>query len=280
MGKIKSAPFSFVRFEHPADNDHSLDIPYSLPAIGNHNLAFQFIVDVNREIVDAIKLAIARTDGTVKEIFDPVINATPLNYKYSLAGIEYPFNLTGISVNGVGKAYTDPIEGIAVDAEKFAEILYNDFGIELQEDFFVLSEDVPVIITGNRAGNEIAFPYLSSSKWYQGRIAVSGLAMMETECFSYALLDAGTDEVLGYSNPFQPIIEEEDQAYTSMVTYSCYESALSFIYPGDNIIRLPFYLLKPQFPKKSTVYQQSSGRSKVLSASITKDYELITEHMP
>jgi hypothetical protein len=47
-----------------------------------------------------------------------------------------------------------------------------------------------------------------------------------------------------------------------------------------NRIRLPLYLLKPQFPEEKTVYSKSNGETVTLSASVKKTYALKTDWMP
>src|SRR5690349_2732885 len=108
---IKSAKFSFVRFEHPLDNDYSLDIPYTLPVFENHNIAFQFIVESDRPISSAIKLGITDKNGSFISAFSPDINAVVKSYRYLLNGLSgySSFFLTSIAVGATTITYNSTV---------------------------------------------------------------------------------------------------------------------------------------------------------------------------
>lgn len=266
---IKSAPFSFVRFEHPSANDYSLDIPFSLPVFDKHNTAFHFLVTDDRPVDLAIRLGLADTAGTFFSSFG--IAATILSYRYKLTVFLTPPSifLNSITWNGVTTPYIE-----AVTRAQLVRILEEDYGVEIVGDVFYLSEALTISIDATNLGFplEAPVPYF----WAEGYAAVSGVTVEGIDCFTYALLD-DDDTVLAYSNNFKPVTEEH---YTSLFTYSCKESAFGFTYPGANVIRLPVYLLKPDWPTKRVVNRQSTGRTQLLSATVEKQYAIETEHMP
>jgi hypothetical protein len=270
---IKSAPFSFIRFEHPTDNDYSLDQPYTLPAYGAHDVAFQFIVDDDRSTAAGIKLGTADAAGGSINPFASA-NATILSYRYRLAGyLSYTsFQLTNLNIGGTSKSYG----GVTVTRSQFEQILFDDFGVEMIDDYFVRDLYISVIISATFTGSPVTFNGTTPPVWHQGFVSVSGEALPAGDSYTYALLNSD-NSLLGYSNEFVIV---DDPEYTSIVTYSCNEDGFGFVYGNSNKVRLPFYLLRPQHLKKRTVLRQSDGVSKVLSALLEKEYELTTEQMP
>lgn len=264
---IRSAKFSFVRFEHPEDNDYSLDIPFSLPAFDQHKVAFQFVVDNDRDIAQDIKLGIADENGIL--ITDLAINASIVAYRYKLAisGISSPFLLNSITVDSITISY-----GFSCTRNMFRQIILDDFGIEMSGDYFVLSDSVSVSAS-------IGLSTLTATKyWHQGFVSVSDV-VIDQDCFTYALLHTD-NSVLAYSNCFKVTDEEE---FTSLCTYYCNEDAFDFFYEDStkaNVIRLPFHLTQPQFPKSRTVDRKSDGSKRVLSSFVEKEYQIQTEQMP
>jgi hypothetical protein len=272
---IRSAKFSFVRFEHPTDNDFSYDIPYTLPVFQEHNLAFQFVVDDDRAITDDIKLGIADTAGVLVSAFPGPVNAVIKSYRYRLAGLTTSsvFDLDSISVGATTITYS-----LAdVTYQQLTDLLYDDFGIDLIDDYFVLETNPAVEIIATVLAFPTSFSGVTPSFWHQGYVAISGEPVTQNACFTYALLNAD-DTVLGYSNEFMPVDEE---AFTSVLTYQSDESNFEFVYDDSpNIIRLPFYLKQPQFPKVRTVDRKSQGAKKLLAALVEKEYLIDTEQMP
>jgi hypothetical protein len=272
---IRSAKFSFVRFEHPADNDFSYDIPYTLPVFQEHNLAFQFVVDDDRDIDDDIKLGIADTAGVFISAFAGPVLADIKSYRYKLTGLlgYTSFDLDSISVGATTITYSL----LGVTPAQLADILYDDFGIELTDDYFVLESNAAVEIIATVLAFPTSFSGVTPNFWHQGYVSVTGVALASTDCFTYALLNAD-DTVLAYSNQFMPVDEE---AFTSLLTYGSEESNFEFVY-GDvsNIIRIPICLKQPQFPKVRTVDRKSQGTKKLLSALVEKEYLIETEQMP
>jgi hypothetical protein len=273
---IKSAKFSFVRFEHPEDNDYSLDIPYSLPAFDQHKIAFQFIVDDDRAISAPIKLGIADDSGSLLSVIAGPVYAAIVAYRYRFTGLNTysNFTLTSIVVDTVTKTYSS----VTVTPETFAQVLFDDFGIDLVDDYIVLDSNVTVTISATYAASPTTFNGTITPVWHQGFIAVSGVTI-DDDCFTYALLN-NDNSVIGYSNRFKLVDEE---AFTSLVTYYCNEDGFEFFYPAAtkaNIVRLPFYLNQPQYPKSRTVDRKSDGSKRVLSSFVEKEYLIQTEQMP
>lgn len=272
---IKSAKFSFVRFEHPADNDYSLDIPYSLPAFDKHKVAFQFVVEDERFIADNIKLGIADEGGALISAFAGPINASIVAYKYKLEFLsgQTTFQLGLVTVDGDSIDYG----GLTVTPASFRQIMFDDWAIAIDGDYFVLNENVSISINATAPGPEILFSTIPVF-WHQGFISVADVDI-DQDCFTYALLHTD-DSVLAYSNIFRLTDEEE---FTSLCTYYCNEDGFEFYYPDStkaNIIRVPFHLTQPQFPKTRTVDRKSDGSKRVLSAFVEKEYQVQTEQMP
>lgn len=271
---IKSAPFSFVRFEHPADNDYSLDIPYSLPAFDKHNIAFQFIVDDDRDTAQSIKLGVADIFGTVATVTGSTASIVAFRYKISGLNSYSTFTLNSIQVDAVTKTYG----GATVTPDLFRQIMFDDFGIGMTGEYFVLNDSVTVTIGAEIAGG-IAILDTINTYWHQGFVTLTNADIVEGECFSYALLNAD-DTVLGYSNAFKV---EEEEAFTSVASYYGSEDAFNFYYPDStkqNIIRLPIFLQLPQNPKTRNIDVKSDGTKKVLSSFVEKEYQVETEQMP
>ena len=122
---IKSSPFSFVRFEHPTDKDYSLDIPYTLPAFENHEVAFQFGVTIDRPAGQDIEVGIGDSSGALIAVFGPVIVATPVAFRYELTNLltYATFWFNQISIDG-----DVTIIGQTVTYEAFQQILF-DLGL-------------------------------------------------------------------------------------------------------------------------------------------------------
>jgi hypothetical protein len=272
---IKSAKFSFVRFEHPDDSDYSLDIPYALPAFGQHKVAFQFVVADDRAVSAPISLGLADKDGAFLSAFTGPVYASIMAYRYRFTGLNSyaTFQLTSIVVDTVVKTYS-----ATVTKSVFAQILFDDFGIDLVDDYIVLESNVLVTIGATYAGSPTTFNGAITPVWHQGFIAVSGVDIVQ-DCFTYALLHSD-NSVLGYSNLFK---KADEEAFTAVCTYYCNEDGFEFFYPAvnkANIIRLPFLLNQPQFPKSRTVDRKSDGTKRVLSSFVEKEYLIQTEQMP
>jgi hypothetical protein len=273
---IKSAKFSFVRFEHPEDNDYSLDIPYSLPAFDQHNVAFQFVVDNDRSTEQAIKLGIADEGGSFISAFAGPVNAEIVAYRYKIEDLstQTTFSLSYINVDGELISYG----GMTVTPALFRQIMFDDFGIEVNGDYFVLSDNVTVII--NASIGMVALFGTLPVYWHQGFVTVSGVDIdSDQDCFTYALLEVD-NSVLGYSNHFK-VVEEE--AFTSVMTYYCNEDGFEFFYVDStkaNIVRLWMHLTQPQFPKTRNVDRKSDGTKRVLSSYVEKEYQIETEQTP
>jgi hypothetical protein len=97
-------------------------------------------------------------------------------------------------------------------------------------------------------------------------------------CFRIALLSED-DTVLEVSSVSFALT---DSRYTSQVVYLNDEDGFDFSYCSTgfvNRVRLPLYLRSPQFPQTQTVYDKRNGRRKLLSASISKVWELETDYL-
>lgn len=94
-------------------------------------------------------------------------------------------------------------------------------------------------------------------------------------CFRIHFELDGTDY---YSNCF---FYNPDEAFTTVVSYSCDENAYGFNYCEgcQNRVRLPFHLMKPQLTDDETVYVRSDGSRQVLKSITSQSWEGETEHL-
>lgn len=100
--------------------------------------------------------------------------------------------------------------------------------------------------------------------------------LTENSCFKFGLSKVG-QQVEVYSNVFKysPRVQ-----HTVLLEYRCEEElSLGFAYPDGmfNRVRFPCRIFKPQPKEESNIYVKRNGQRKVLSASFTKEFELVTE---
>jgi hypothetical protein len=70
--------------------------------------------------------------------------------------------------------------------------------------------------------------------------------------------------------------------YISNINYLCDDDSFDFAYCETKFVNrvcLPVYLKEAQFPQKQTVYDRRDGRRKLLSASISKEWEMETDYL-
>ncbi len=125
-------------------------------------------------------------------------------------------------------------------------------------------------------------------------------AMADGDCFSLCLYKVtwtggGTMPnlctptpglVITYVNCSNCFTKQEDDCFTSLISYRSNEDSMGFLYTGNsnltsfrNKIRLPMFLSQPQFPKKEEVYVKSDGTRVRLSAQLGKEYKAETDYM-
>jgi microcystin-dependent protein len=100
--------------------------------------------------------------------------------------------------------------------------------------------------------------------------------LTEGNCFKFGICNVG-EQPATYSNLFKysPSVE-----HTVLLEYRCDEEiALGFYYPNGmfNRIRLPCRIYKPQHKEENNIYIKRNGQRKVLSASLTKEFEFETD---
>ncbi len=275
---IKSVPFSFVRFDTPVGGT-SLDIPYSLPAFTNHDVAFQFKVENDKPIADTFALGVGDATGGSSVALSPTVLATFASYRVRITGLS-PFPTLYLRSIQVG-AQTVTYDNVLITLQDLKDAFYDDFGVEINGDAFILETNALVVATGGATelGADTTF-FTFTKYWNTGYFNVSGIAIDPAlKCFTYCILENGTGTFVAASNVFKVVTEED---FTSFVTYKAANSCLEFIYSHDeeNRIRLPFYLRQPQFPGTRVVHKKSNGVSQLLSATVEKEYVLETELMP
>lgn len=77
-----------------------------------------------------------------------------------------------------------------------------------------------------------------------------------------------------------------DKCFTTVVKYANLTDVFGFPYSNYrfgsdyNIIRLPMWLSKPQYPKTGEYYERSDGTKQTLFARFNRQYEVICDDMP
>lgn len=98
------------------------------------------------------------------------------------------------------------------------------------------------------------------------------------ECFNLKLV---TPDETYFSNCFKRICED---GYLTILEYWNDEDYAEFNYCNipdiRNRARLPFYLQQPQLVEDKAVYRRSDGVIKQTRSSITKEYSVVTDHLP
>ncbi len=111
---------------------------------------------------------------------------------------------------------------------------------------------------------------------FSGSLVLTGI----TDCFDLHLFlnIPGSDGAVEYVSNLFSITT--DQKYTSLITFYSDENSNGFYYCCDqtNKIRLPLYLLQPQWIDDEEVYLKSNGERKVLYSVTSKTYDCITDY--
>lgn len=85
-------------------------------------------------------------------------------------------------------------------------------------------------------------------------------------------------ECLGTTNCFTKV---SDLCHTTKIKYQFNEDAMGFYgEPSTNIVRLPMYLSRPQYPGEETGYQTSEGKWLKLAERVNKEWQLETAWLP
>lgn len=84
------------------------------------------------------------------------------------------------------------------------------------------------------------------------------------------------------SNCFSKV---DDKCFTTLVRYKNNETAFGFPYTDigssfANLVRLPMWLSKPQYPKTGEYYERSDGTKVTLFARFNRQYEVVCDDMP
>lgn len=109
----------------------------------------------------------------------------------------------------------------------------------------------------------------------------TGINVAKTQCFKLAILvGEEPDRQIAYSNIFKRVTTQD---FVTHVTYSCNEDAYGFKYPQDemfNALYLPIYTRFPKYQDTRKVYIKSNKKYKVLSSTIEKEWEVVTDYLP
>jgi hypothetical protein len=96
-------------------------------------------------------------------------------------------------------------------------------------------------------------------------------------CFRIALCNNNTK--LAVSSTVFTVVNSR---YISNINYLCEDDSFDFAYCDTKFINrvcLPLYLKNPQFPQKQTVYEKRNGQRRLLSAAISKEWEIETDYL-
>jgi hypothetical protein len=96
-------------------------------------------------------------------------------------------------------------------------------------------------------------------------------------CFRVALFNGNTELAVSST-----VFTVANSRYISNINYLCEDDNFDFVYCDTKFINricLPVYLKEPQFPQKQTVYEKRNGQRKLLSASISKEWEIETDYL-
>lgn len=101
-------------------------------------------------------------------------------------------------------------------------------------------------------------------------------------CFRYCVLyyeGEGATTNLACSQLF---VRDDDDCYRMTVKYYGDDSQFDFVYSAGNynLIRLPAYLRKPNFPIEEKIYKKSDGTYRRQFATVEKEWEAVTDYYP
>lgn len=265
---ILSARHSFVNF-----NGEITD--FVVPAYNSLAVAFQFLVDIDDEIpvTDVIMVKIASESNSIIYAHTSLY-AKDICYWGRITGIDWDndFPIT------IDTAQPIP-EGVYSKEELFETIRLNLSLNAYDKDFLQCCDAIDRVIESSAGTININFykalQQVEIAENANTLFSAAGVAL--DACFRYALIHSSGNN---YSNLFKRV---PSTSYLTKVIYSGNEDQYGFYYPGDTVfnqVLLPLYLRFPKFPENRKVYKKSSGQFKVLSASIEKEWEMITENMP
>ncbi|GEO08759.1 hypothetical protein [Segetibacter aerophilus] len=269
---ITSPKHSFVNF-----NGGLTD--FVIPAYKSVGVAFQFMIDAASlvPIDDAVTVQIAdRYNGFLYSHASLV--ATNLCAWGKLTGL--------VDADFPGNVLIGPMAGSYPTKQSLFDKINQQFDVGMSEYVFPYCcvNALPFISFTFRNVNNVNKG--ASVTYYKGLMQVTITENANslftaipslTECFKYAVVH-GSDKV--YSNLFR---KETNNSYLTKITYSNNEDFAGFGYPNGtaiNSVWLPAYLYEPKYPETRKVYRRSDGSYKVQSASIEKEWEMVTDYMP
>ena len=98
------------------------------------------------------------------------------------------------------------------------------------------------------------------------------------DCFKMILMSGGA----AISGPGNTFVKVDNDGYSSRIEYRSREDNFGFTYFPRffiNSVRLPFYLKEPRFAQSRNVYGMKSGRQKILTASMTGEFDMETDYI-
>jgi len=167
---------------------------------------------------------------------------------------------------------------------EFIQIMEDDFGVSLVDkvDYLLLKEccitefeivykdDSDTTLTVE-IGRFYDLLYSGGDVGMDGKVAID-------ECYRYCITDADNN-VIACSNLFKRAAED---CFLSVIRFNNNEDAFGFQYVQGiyQVITLPFFVSKPQYPTTKKVYKRSNRYIQTLAASVEKEWPFKTDWMP
>lgn len=272
---IHSPIHSFVDFEGRLET-------FNLPVVDMYTPAFQLLFEAGTvDWNDVLKLQLVSADkSTVLADLDPAIGVINNTCSWcTIAGIppffgNHPLIVMENNVIPAGSYATKDdlinafkAQGLNPDASPFLHCC--DHG---EVDHY----DINTTLGGITVDFSKGLQYITFVTDVDNPNVFNAIAM--NTCFRYCIYNQ-TQNVRVYSNLF---VRKPDARHLMVVEYSSNEDSYDFHYPVgvQNVVYLPMKVRNPQYPEKRKVYKKSNQHYKVLSASIEKEYELITDYLP
>lgn len=280
---VISPAASFIQFTALPVRPNLKTRDFALREYGKLNVAFQVSLrndDGSLISVDdsVFKAGIASMDCQLKEGFEQKL--IPLCYRTYIDSFAGTIHLTKIFYADIAKDYDSDVTFI-----QLLDILLNDFGITLVQDGdnYYLHECC-VTLFKIQYSTDDGSPFLTISRFYD-RFFINidhpfdGLVAVN-ECYRYAIYKEGDDAIF-CSNIFNRDFSGE---FLTKIKYRCIEDCFDFEYNESeaivNIITLPLYIGRTQYPTVKKAYKKSDGTNILLSAVLDKQPELFSNYMP
>lgn len=281
MATIQSSIFSFVDFN--AGPDACNDQQMALPAVNDFGIKFQFkLLNINTGIIPWAA---------------PVVNGNPVLGAKTLCDSQcgrltfpIPFSAYPITISGTGTlplfdngTYNTP-ELLLANLQSKNEYDWKIDDTHIYADSCCIPPYVGTIeVTGADSyvlDSQLMLDYIY---FFANVPAVNmGVQVNLGECFTYGIYEQDPSfnpaSLISASNSFKRM---EPGCFLTKVEYWSEHNAYDFNYTcaSHNTAWLPIYLTNPTNPTSESVYVESTGRRRVLSASLDEEFVLKTDHL-